>query len=123
VTIVRPAPDIGIYYFGLVLREWESVFSTMGRGATNQTELSRGQIGGVQILVPPRIIVQQFEDFAETSFRQAWVLMAQNQKLQTARNLLLSRLITGKMSVEDLDIHFPPSMLDSEPVDDKEADA
>ena len=31
-------------------------------------------------------------------------------KLIEARNLLLPRLISGKLSVEDLDIQFPPSM-------------
>ena len=87
VTIVRPAPGIGVHYFGQALMEWEPRFSTMGRGATNQTELSRGQIGDVQILVPRRSLVQQFEDVAASSFRQVWVLMEQNEKLRIARDL------------------------------------
>ena len=40
-----------------------------------------------------------------------------------SRDLLLSRLITGKLSVEDLDIKFPPSMRSPEPVEGREADA
>jgi type I restriction enzyme, S subunit len=99
VTIVRPVPGIGIHYFGRSLMEWEARFSTMGRGATNQTELSRGQIGEVRILVPQRSLVQQFEDVAGSSFRQAWVLMEQNEKLRAARDLLLPRLMSGEIAV------------------------
>ena len=99
VTMVRPVPGIGIHYFGYALMEWEPRFSTMGRGATNQTELSRGQIGEVQIVVPPRLLVQQFEDMAPPSFRQVWVLMEQNEKLRAARDLLLPRLMSGEIAV------------------------
>jgi type I restriction enzyme S subunit len=99
VTMVRPAPGIGIHYFGQALMAWEPRFSTMGRGATNQTELSRGQIAGVHILVPPRSLVQQFEDVAAPAFRQVWVLMEQNEKLGAARDLLLPRLMRGEIAV------------------------
>ena len=37
-------------------------------------------------------------------------LCAANQTLTQTRDLLLPRLISGKLSVEDLDIQFPPSM-------------
>ena len=75
------------------------MFSTMGRGATNQTELSRRQIGEVQILVPHRSLVQQFDEFAHSAIRQVWVLMEQNEKLCAARDLLLPRLMSGQLAV------------------------
>ena len=99
VTIVRPSAEIGVFYFGQALMEWEPRFSTMGRGATNQTELSRSQIGEVEILVPSRSLVQQFEDFTTHSFGQVANLMEQNEKLRAARDLLLPRLMTGKVQV------------------------
>jgi len=37
-------------------------------------------------------------------------LETQNENLTKTRDLLLPRLISGKLSVEDLDIQFPPSM-------------
>jgi type I restriction enzyme, S subunit len=99
VTIVRPTEGVGVHYFGQALFEWEPRFSTMGRGATNQTELSRGQIGGVPILVPSISLMQQYEDVAMPSFRQVWILMQQNQKLRAARDLLLPRLMSGEIAV------------------------
>jgi type I restriction enzyme, S subunit len=99
VTIVRPKPESGIHYFGQALMEWEPRFSTMGRGATNQTELSRSQIGEVEVLVPSRTLVQQFEGFSDPLFRQVATLMEQNERLRAARDLLLPRLMSGEIAV------------------------
>jgi type I restriction enzyme, S subunit len=99
VTIVRPKPESGIHYFGQALMEWEPRFSTMGRGATNQTELSRSQIGEVEVLVPSRTLVQQFEGFSDPLFRQVATLMEQNERLRATRDLLLPRLMSGEIAV------------------------
>jgi type I restriction enzyme, S subunit len=99
VTIVRPKQEAGLHYFGQALMQWEPRFSTMGRGATNQTELSRGQISATEILVPSRSILNQFEDFATPCFRQVGNLIEQNQKLRAARNLLLPRLMSGEIAI------------------------
>jgi type I restriction enzyme S subunit len=99
VTIVRPKAEIGRHYFGMAVMDWEPRFSTMGRGATNQTELSRGQIGEAEILVPSHSLVQQFEECAAPLFGQVVALMEQNQKLRAARDLLLPRLMSGEIAV------------------------
>jgi type I restriction enzyme S subunit len=99
VTIVRPKPDLGVHYFGLAVLGWEPRFSTMGRGATNQTELSRGQIGTAGVLVPSHALFLQFEEVAAPIFRQIATLTEQNKGLRSARDLLLPRLMSGNVSV------------------------
>jgi type I restriction enzyme S subunit len=99
VTIARSIPEIGVHYFGQSLMAWEPRLSTMGRGATNQTELSCGQIGEIDILVPPYSLVQQFEEYSEPIFSQVSTLLEQNQKLSQARDLLLPRLMSGAIEV------------------------
>jgi type I restriction enzyme S subunit len=79
--------------------DWEPRFSIMGRGATNQTELSRGQIGEAELLIPSNPLVQQFEEFTAPLFEQVVALMKQNQKLRAARDLLLPRLMSGEIAV------------------------
>ena len=99
VTIVRPKPGIPIHYFGMVVMAWESQFSTMGRGATNQTELSPGQIGESLILIPNKALLDEFESFAEPIYQQVTNLVSQNDKLRAARDLLLPRLMSGEIAV------------------------
>ena len=99
VTIVRPAKGIGHNYFGQALLELEPRLSRMGRGATNQTELSRSQISEIEILVPPCTLVQRFEEHAGPSFRLVATLMQANERLRAARDLLLPRLMSGELTL------------------------
>lgn len=99
ITIVRPKEDLGAFYFGQALMEWEPQFSKMGRGATNQTELSRDQIGEAEILVPSSTVMEQFENFAAPLFGHVANLLEQNQRLRAARDLLLPRLMSGEIAV------------------------
>ena len=110
VTIVRPKPDVPIHYFGMTLKAWEVHFITMGRGATNQTELAPSVIGGVEVTVPSKPLQDTFESHAGPLFAQITHLTAQNERLVRTRDLLLPRLISGKLSVENLDIQFPLGM-------------
>lgn len=98
VTIARPSREIGSHYLGQVLIELEPRFATMGRGATNQTELSPGQIGGVEVLLPSSQLRQAYEEQAVPLFRQVANLMEQCQKLEAARDLLLPRLVSGEIA-------------------------
>jgi type I restriction enzyme S subunit len=99
VTIVRPKPEIPLNYFGRVLMAWEPRFSTMGRGATNQTELSPTAIGEVEILIPQKTVAKEFEALAAPISTQVANLLAQNNKLRAARDLLLPRLMSGEIEV------------------------
>ncbi|MEQ1651120.1 MAG: restriction endonuclease subunit S [Hyphomicrobium sp.] len=99
VTIVRPKEGVARHFFGMAVMEWEPRFSTMGKGATNQTELSPATIGGTEIVMPSRTLLEQFELFAEPLYEQVTNLVAQNQKLRVARDLLLPRLMSGEIAV------------------------
>jgi type I restriction enzyme, S subunit len=77
----------------------------------------------IPMLTPSNDLMKLFNAFIKPIFKNFGLLMTTNKDLFLSRNLLLSRLIAGKLSVEDLDIHFPPSMLNDEPDMKKEADA
>lgn len=114
VTIVRAKPEVPSHYFGMTLRKWEPHLSIMGQGSTNQTELSPSAIGRLSILMPPDGISRRFEEIVSPVFAESELLGRQNEALTRTRDLLLPRLISGKLRVEDLDIQFPPGMSDCE---------
>ncbi|MGI8431367.1 MAG: restriction endonuclease subunit S [Chthoniobacterales bacterium] len=51
------------------------------------------------VFIPPRSILDHFSEIAVPIFRQINVLKKQNQKLRTARDLLLPRLMSGEIAV------------------------
>jgi type I restriction enzyme, S subunit len=75
--------------------------------------LNRNHLGGLSMSVPPKILQNRFDENISVIFKQKENLANANEKLKQTRDRLLTRLISGKLSVEDLDIQFPPSMTEA----------
>jgi type I restriction enzyme S subunit len=79
-------------------------------GGATFPELTKGTFKKLNILTPAEKVVGEFTDLSEPLFEAIQGMLEQNENLTKTRDLLLPRLISGKLSVEDLDIQFPPSM-------------
>lgn len=75
--------------------------------------LSRNQAYSNQLFYPGSGLINQFSKQVDPIFEMKHQLQAQNENLIRTRELLLPRLISGQLSVEDLNIQFPPSMEDA----------
>jgi len=102
VTIARPLGNEWTAYLGQALLSLEPVFSEMGKGATNQLELSRGDIGAVEIWLPPLEACKDFGRLVGPLLEQAESLLCANQSLAKARDLLLPKLMSGQLDVSGI---------------------
>ena len=84
-------------------------FEILAGGATF-AEIRKGIFKRIDILTPPEPIVAEFTRIESPLFKAIENNLKANWKLIETRNMLLPRLISGKLSVENLDIQFPPSM-------------
>lgn len=87
-------------------------FEMLSVGATF-AELTKGTFKRINVLTPPQSLMNAFAETEAPFFKQIENLLRQNTHLTRTRDLLLPRLISGKLSVENLDITFPPSMADT----------
>jgi len=78
----------------------------------NVLHLKPDLVAQQKIVIPPRALQEEFSGKAEPIYAQIDVLAAANKRIAMTRDILLPRLISGKLSVENLDIQFPPSMQD-----------
>jgi type I restriction enzyme S subunit len=78
-----------------------------------QQNLSQGLIQGFNLLVADKDTITNFTEIISPLFSEIQNLMKVNSKLIETKNKLLPRLISGKLSVVDLDIQFPASMFES----------
>lgn len=74
------------------------------------TNLSKGKFSSIKLLLPPGKLRKSYHEITEPIFDQLKNLTIKNFSLKKSRDLLLPRLISGKLPVENLDIHFPPGM-------------
>lgn len=71
----------------------------MGKGSTNQLELSRGIIQDLTILVPTEEVFQKFEVLAQAIHDKISVANNEITRLITARDCLLPKLMSGEVEV------------------------
>ncbi len=100
--------DLEWSYF--VLRGLKETIWLFGSTGTTMTNLSKGKFSGLKFFSPRTELRDEFHTLANPLFSEIRVLASANRTLTQTRDLLLPRLISGKLSVEDLDIQFPPSM-------------
>lgn len=68
------------------------------KGSTREA-LTKEMVATFEIMLPSGALMRQFGEMAELSFRQRENLALQNQKLRTARDHLLPRLMSGEIAV------------------------
>ena len=67
--------------------------------------LNRNDIHGLPVVLPPQRILEQFNQFVEPLLVLKKNLIKRNDNLRPTRNLLLPKLISGEIDVENLDIN------------------
>lgn len=76
----------------------KSYLQSFASGATFP-ELSGSMVKKLKVLVPDISLLEKFDSFAKKLFEKTDVLLTQNQNLIKQRDLLLPRLMSGKLAV------------------------
>ena len=79
-------------------------------GASGRQRVQEECFAAFLVRVPPPELRAQFSSVVKPMVSQIRILAAQTTHLTRTRDLLLPRLISGKLRVDDLAIQFPPSM-------------
>ena len=99
VTLVRAKEPIGKHYLYWTLKQMQPWFMSMGIGSTNQQELYRGTIKNAKALRPDNNLMARFEEIIEPIHREIIILNVSVENLIKQRDLLLPRLMSGKLEV------------------------
>lgn len=94
------------------LRLNKDYFKSLCGGATFP-EINKGTFKRIEIVSPPQITIERFQGLVSPLFDQIEMLLLQNENLKSTKEAVLPRLISGKLSVEELAIQFPPSIQDN----------
>ena len=99
ITLVRANEMIGKQYLFHVLKSYQSYLMGMGKGSTNQLELSRNTIQELTIHVPTSKLKNKFESLTQPIHDKIALLNKEIKCLCEARDRLLSKLMNGELEV------------------------
>ncbi len=110
-AVIRPTADMPYTYlfYAVTSNPFVDQMTTVAKGAAYPAT-SFDDFEKAKLLVPSDDLLTAFHGISEPLFRQKHLLQQQTEALRQTRDLLLPRLISGKLSVEQLDIQFPPGM-------------
>jgi len=81
----------------------KSYFEQISSGSTF-LELIKSRFKKIPILTAPPSVMTRYTDLSQPVFNQVEKLLAANAVLKKTRDLLLPRLISGKLSVDNLEL-------------------
>ncbi|MBR6267370.1 MAG: restriction endonuclease subunit S [Selenomonadaceae bacterium] len=87
------------HYLFQLLKSMREYFLNIGFGAAQQN-LSQQLINSIKVVMPEEFVLKQFEDAIEPMYQVVKKLKVQNIKLSKQRDLLLPRLMSGKLQVK-----------------------
>ena len=85
-------------YIYFVLKDYLLQFKTASIGATTKF-LTKGMLDKAKILVPDEKTILRYNEIAKNMFDQIVSLKTKNENLVSQRNMLLPRLMSGKVEV------------------------
>jgi type I restriction enzyme, S subunit len=101
VTAMRADASLTWNYLGLSTMRKQAEIEAMGEGSTGQTELSRGKLALLQLLIPSAPVLLNFDEIV-VPLRERFAANLQTaQTLATLRDTLLPRLISGQLRLPE----------------------
>jgi type I restriction enzyme, S subunit len=111
--VIRPKEKI--YEGYLLFTVFSDTFIELATVASKGTKMPRADWGflrKLELAVPDTKLLENYQAQFDALFSQIVNLLRANEVLAASRDRLLPRLISGKLLVENLDIQFPPSMVE-----------
>ncbi|MCP4151135.1 MAG: restriction endonuclease subunit S, partial [bacterium] len=109
--VLRPTKTV---YEGFVLFTiFSDTFIELATISSKGTKMPRADwdyLKKMEIILPDKNLLTTYQDQFDKYFSLICKYANSNEILKKKRDLLLSRLISGTLSVENLDIQFPPGM-------------
>ena len=98
INAIVPRVDWFRYWSFFMAKTLKPLLEGMGGGAT-MTNVSKSKFSAIKVIVPSQLILEQFDSVVSPNIDQIEQLSAMNKLLTNARNLLLLRLMSGKVTV------------------------
>lgn len=100
---VIPNENVGSAFMYFLLKQALPTIEGMASGSTFK-EISGSGMKSVPVVIPDDETLQNFSEFCIPLFEQQIILEAENRRLSSVRDILLPKLMSGKIDVANIDL-------------------
>lgn len=99
---IKDKQQLSTYYLYLYLKNFE--YSNLGNTSSIGNAINSTIVKNMNILIPQNSILSEFNKSINSIFEQIKNLSIKNENLKQTRDLLLPRLISGEIDIENMEI-------------------
>ncbi len=90
------------FYFYCFAEKFKVLLSNLGSNGATMTNVNKSKFEKIKIVAPSKKVLLQFHELVKKNFELILNLQYKNRRLQQTRDLLLPRLISGRLNVQHL---------------------
>lgn len=111
INTIIPSKEYYLEYLYFSLKDLKQVMLNIGSKGATMMNLNKAEFGNIDIKKPNDILIENFHKLVNPIFELVKNLQIKNINLSQTKNLLLPKLISGDLDIEDLDIKIRPEIL------------
>lgn len=92
------------FYVYCFAQFFKTILELLGSNGATMTNVNKTKFENIKVVMPDSLILEKFHLKVKNDFENILNLMNQNQLLKEARDILLPRLMTGVINIEEMDI-------------------
>ncbi|GAB7009182.1 restriction endonuclease subunit S [Halorubrum trueperi] len=98
---IQPNSRVEPYYLACLVENKRPEIENRASGSTYD-EISQTSFNGIQIMVPPKKDIEEFENRIEDIYEDIYTRELENRHLEELRDTLLPKLMSGEIRVDDI---------------------
>jgi type I restriction enzyme S subunit len=100
---IQPNNRVEPYYLACLVENKRPEIENRASGSTYD-EISQTSFNGIQVAIPPKEDIEEFEDKVEEIYEDIYTRELENRRLEELRDTLLPKLMSGEIRVNDIEL-------------------
>lgn len=102
INSIVPQEGISAYYIYLLMKTLSETINKFGQSGSTIVNLNKTQFGKIQVMIPSKDVMQEFDFLCKPIFETIHSNQKENVKLSELRDTLLPKLMSGELSISNL---------------------
>ena len=102
INSIVPKEGISAYYIYLLMKTLSETINKFGQSGSTIVNLNKTQFGKIQVMIPSKDVMQEFDFLCKPIFETIHSNQKENVKLSKLRDTLLPKLMSGELSISNL---------------------
>ena len=104
INTIIPQNGISPYYIYLLMKTLSETINKLGQSGSTIVNLNKSQFEKIQVFIPSKSIMKQFDIIVYPLFERILQNQKENINLESIRDTLLPKLMSGDLDVSDIEI-------------------